>query len=158
MFPDIYTGPLPVVHGDPGMIRQLIDNLVGNALKYTAPGQPARVDISASPSRQPGLCDITIADRGVGIAAEDRSRIFTSFYRAAAHHDYRGTGLGLAICERVVARHGGTITATENPGGGTRIHFTLPVAVPFETPGPETDRGGSGPIPPPSAIRPGRQA
>lgn len=128
LFPDIYTGPLPVVHADPGMIRQLVDNLVGNALKYTAPGQPARVDISAN--RRPGddLWTITIADRGIGIPAEDQPHIFASFHRAAAHSTYQGTGLGLAICERIVTRHGGTIAATGNPGGGTRFRFTLPPA------------------------------
>ncbi|WP_222942297.1 ATP-binding protein, partial [Actinoplanes teichomyceticus] len=131
-FPDIYTGPLPVVQADPGMVRQLFDNLIGNALKYTAPGQPARIDISAT-RRDDRLWTVQIADRGIGIPAEDQPHIFTSFHRAAAHKGYQGTGLGLAICERIVTRHGGTITASDNPGGGTRIRFTLP----GEHPAPE---------------------
>jgi PAS domain S-box-containing protein len=132
LFPDIYTGPLPVVLADRGMIRQLIDNLVGNALKYTAPGQPARIDISAQ--RDPGNeWVITIADRGIGIPVEDQPHIFNSFHRAAAHRGYQGTGLGLAICERIVTRHGGVITATDNPGGGTRFSFTLPAAGPDDS-------------------------
>jgi PAS domain S-box-containing protein len=128
VFPDIYTGPLPVVDADRGMLRQLIDNLVGNALKYTAPGQPARIDISAGRRSGDDRWTITIADRGIGIPAEDQPHIFTSFHRASAHSGYQGTGLGLAICERIVARHGGVITATDNPGGGTRFRFTLPPA------------------------------
>src|SRR5205814_10523269 len=69
---------------------------------------------------------ITIADRGVGIPVEEQPPVFTSFHRAAGHSRYQGTGLGLAICQRVVERHGGTIGLTDNPGGGTRIRFTLP--------------------------------
>jgi PAS domain S-box-containing protein len=147
VFPDIYTGPLPVVHADPGMIRRLIDNLIGNALKYTAPGQPARIDISAVRNPDDAYWNITIADRGVGIPAEDRAHVFTSFHRATAHGHYQGTGLGLAICERIVTRHGGTIAATDNPGGGTRIGLTLP-AVPADpgdrAPEPIGEGAGSG--------------
>ncbi|MFF5289195.1 ATP-binding protein [Paractinoplanes globisporus] len=131
LFPDIYIGPLPLVHADRGMIRQLIDNLVGNALKYTAPGQPARIDISAH--RHDDRWAVTIADRGIGIPLADQPHIFASFHRAAAHSGYQGTGLGLAICERIVTRHGGTIAATENPGGGTRFTFTLPTVAPDDT-------------------------
>ncbi|MFI5896617.1 ATP-binding protein [Actinoplanes sp. NPDC051513] len=133
LFPDIYTGPLPIVRADRGMIRQLIDNLIGNALKYTAPGQPARIDISAQ--RHAGdEWAITIADRGIGIPLEEQPHIFDSFHRAAAHSGYQGTGLGLAICERVVTRHGGAITATDNPGGGTRFSFTFPAEEPAGPP------------------------
>ncbi|WP_433380643.1 ATP-binding protein [Actinoplanes sp. CA-142083] len=132
LFPDIYTGPLPVVRADRGMIRQLFDNLIGNALKYTAPGQPARIDISAQRCAGDEWA-VTIADRGIGIPLEDQPHIFDSFHRAAAHRGYQGTGLGLAICERIVTRHGGVITATDNPGGGTRFSFTLPAGEPDDS-------------------------
>jgi signal transduction histidine kinase len=129
-FPDIYTGPLPVVHADRVMVRQLLDNLVGNALKYTLPGQPARVDIAAHQrSGDSSAVRIQIADRGIGIPAEEQPHVFNTFHRAAAHTGYSGTGLGLAICHRVVDRHGGTIGVSDNPGGGTRVTFTLPAAV-----------------------------
>ncbi|MEV0901293.1 ATP-binding protein [Actinoplanes sp. NPDC049802] len=126
LFPDIYTGPLPTVHADTAMIRQLLDNLIGNALKYTLPGQPARIDISAH--RRPGDSHhrIVIADRGIGIPDNEKPHVFASFRRAGNHGNRPGTGLGLAICQRIVDRHHGTITAADNPGGGTRIHFTLP--------------------------------
>jgi PAS domain S-box-containing protein len=127
LFPDIYVGPLPVVHADPGMIRQLLDNLIGNALKYTLPGQPARIDISATPGDN--RVQIQIDDRGIGIPAADQPHVFTTFHRAAQHRSgYSGTGLGLAICQRIVTRHQGSIEAADNPGGGTRITFTLPTA------------------------------
>jgi signal transduction histidine kinase len=70
---------------------------------------------------------VQIADRGIGIPAGHHAAIFTSFHRAHATSPYTGTGLGLAICHRIVERHGGHIYATDNPGGGTRMHFTLPL-------------------------------
>jgi PAS domain S-box-containing protein len=126
LFPDIYTGPLPTVEADPAMIRQLLDNLIGNALKYTMPGQPARIDISAHQREGDTHTRIVIADRGIGIPDAEKPHVFASFRRAGNHGDRPGTGLGLAICQRIVDRHHGTITAGDNPGGGTRIQFTLP--------------------------------
>ncbi|WP_432824247.1 ATP-binding protein [Dactylosporangium sp. CA-092794] len=122
----IERGPLPVVRADPGMFRQLFDNLIGNALKYTAPEHTAEVRIGAE--ARAGGVRIVVADRGIGIPADQRSRVFTSFHRAHADRGYAGTGLGLAICQRVVARHGGTIVAAGNPGGGTLIAVDLPPA------------------------------
>jgi signal transduction histidine kinase len=126
LFPDIYTGPLPAVNADRVMVRQLLDNLIGNALKYTLPGQPARIDIAAQ--ERGGRVSVQIADRGIGIPADEQPHVFNTFHRSAAHNNYSGTGLGLAICHRVVERHGGTIAVSDNPGGGTRVTFTLPAA------------------------------
>ena len=128
-FPDIYTGPLPTVCADRALTRQLLDNLIGNAIKYTPPGQAARIDISAVPAGDPGWVRIVIADRGIGVPAADQPYIFDTFHRAAAHTgQYAGTGLGLAICKRIIDRHGGTIAVSDNPGGGTRVDLTLPAA------------------------------
>jgi signal transduction histidine kinase/CHASE1-domain containing sensor protein len=124
-FPDIVAAPLPTVDADKAMTRQLLDNLIGNAIKYTPIGEPAHIEVSAEPDSD-GWTRVQIADRGIGIPIADQPEVFTSFHRAAAHTSYTGTGLGLAICHRVVNRHGGTITAGDNPGGGTRIRFTLP--------------------------------
>ena len=115
--------PLPWVQADPMMCRQLLDNLIGNALKYTLPGQGAHVEILAHHEPEGWIC-VEISDRGVGIPAGKHEEVFAAFQRV--HAGYSGTGLGLAICQRVVERHGGTIAATDNPGGGTRFHFTLP--------------------------------
>jgi signal transduction histidine kinase len=125
LFPDIYIGPLPVVQADPAMVRQLLDNLIGNALKYTLPGQPGRVDIAARQDLD-GYVRIDIADRGIGIPRDQHDRIFETFHRAHAAGTYQGTGLGLAICQRIVHRHGGRIGVEDNPGGGSRFHVTLP--------------------------------
>ncbi|MFI5843043.1 ATP-binding protein [Catenuloplanes sp. NPDC051500] len=123
--PEIVTETLPVVHADAGMIRQVLDNLIGNALKYTRPGHPAHVTITADDTGD-GWARITIADQGIGIPAGERDDVFNSFHRAHAGSEYTGTGLGLAICRRVMDRHGGSITLDENPAGGTRVHLTLP--------------------------------
>jgi signal transduction histidine kinase len=116
-FPDIYTGPLPTVRADPALLRQLLDNLIGNALTYTMPRQPARIDISAH-AEGDGWVRVDVADRGVGVPASDRDQVLTAFHRVRAPGSPGGTGLGLAICHRIVDRHGGAIAVTDNPGGG----------------------------------------
>jgi PAS domain S-box-containing protein len=125
--PEIYVGSLPEVDADPAMLRHVLDNLIGNALKYVQPGRVARIDVTSGPAA-PGWSRVEIADRGIGIPDEDKPEIFESFHRARTAADYAGTGLGLAICRRVVERHGGVIGVADNPGGGTRFHFTLPLA------------------------------
>lgn len=127
--PDIYVGPLPRVTADPAMLRHVLDNLIGNALKYVAPGQVPRIDITAGPGG-PGWTRVEIADRGIGIPDADKPDIFESFHRAHPAAGYAGTGLGLAICRRVVERYGGSIGVSDNPGGGTRFQFTVPVSQP----------------------------
>src|SRR4051812_49469668 len=109
------------------MFRQLFDNLIGNALKYTGAQRPAEVHVGAEDGAA-GV-RVVVADRGIGIPADQRDRVFTSFHRAHADRGYTGTGLGLAICARVVDRHGGAITAAANPGGGTRMLVDLPAAI-----------------------------
>jgi signal transduction histidine kinase len=126
--PEAQVGPLAVVHADPVMVHQLLDNLIGNALKYTPPGQPARLEITTTPAARPGWVQVEIADRGIGIPDGQHHAIFEDFHRAVPRNDYAGTGLGLAICNRVVTRHGGRIGVQDNPGGGARFWFTLPAA------------------------------
>jgi PAS domain S-box-containing protein len=125
--PEIYVGPLPAVQVDPAMLRHVVDNLVGNALKYVQAGRVGRIDITAT-AGAPGWTRIDIADRGIGIPEDDKPDIFESFHRAKTAAGYAGTGLGLAICRRIVERHGGAIDVVDNPGGGTRFQFTLPLA------------------------------
>ncbi|WP_425393504.1 ATP-binding protein [Actinokineospora enzanensis] len=132
--PRFAIGRLEPVHADPVLVRQLLDNLVGNAVKYTAPGSVPEVSITAS--RVEGMVQVTIADRGIGVPAGQHDAIFDNFHRAHRAAGYTGTGLGLAICKRIVERHGGVITATDNPGGGTRFTFTLPAAIGLTTPAP----------------------
>jgi signal transduction histidine kinase len=125
LVPQIYVAPLPPVRADQALLRQVLDNLVGNAVKYTPPGRPARIDVTAH--LHGALVTVEVADRGIGIPAGEHHAIFGSFHRAHAD-GYAGTGLGLAICARIVERHGGTISAHDNPGGGTVVRLTLPAA------------------------------
>jgi signal transduction histidine kinase len=123
--PDLYVGPMPAVRADPAMLRHVLDNLIGNALKYVRPEATARVDVTASEAPAGGV-RIEVADRGIGIPDLDKPEVFETFHRSTAAAGYAGTGLGLAICRRIVERHGGAIGVADNPGGGTRFYFTLP--------------------------------
>jgi signal transduction histidine kinase len=115
---------LPKVDADPVLIRQVLDNLIKNSLKYVVPGDRPRVEIFGK-IRDDGEVAISVADRGIGIPAADREAVFDIYRRM--HHGVEGTGLGLAICRRILARHRGTIVAAANPAGsGTVITFTLP--------------------------------
>jgi signal transduction histidine kinase len=125
--PEIYVGPLPEVEVDPAMLRHVVDNLIGNALKYVPAGKVPRIDVTAVPVAADWTC-VDISDRGIGIPDADKPDIFETFHRAQTAVGYAGTGLGLAICRRIVERHGGAIGVADNPGGGTRFQFTLPLA------------------------------
>jgi signal transduction histidine kinase len=124
--PDVRYDDLPGVWVDPVLVPQLFDNLIGNARKYVAAGVVPQVRIEATPL--PGdWAKVRVLDNGIGIAPEDRMRVFDTFVRASAT-DYDGTGLGLAICRHIVERHGGTIAVANPPeGSGTCIELTLPM-------------------------------
>jgi signal transduction histidine kinase len=125
--PRFDIGELPHVDADPLFTRQLLENLIGNAIKYTAPEVVPHITVRGAPTGD-GLLRITIDDNGIGIPAGQHEAIFQNFHRAHTGSGYAGTGLGLAICKRIVERHGGTIVATGNEGGGSRMVFTLPMA------------------------------
>ncbi|MEU4557815.1 ATP-binding protein [Actinoplanes sp. NPDC023936] len=121
------VGPLPCVQADGGMVRHVLDNLVGNAIKYVRPGVVPRVEVTGSLDPDHWV-RVEVADAGIGIPEEDRAEVFETFHRTEEAAGYAGTGLGLAICRRIVERHGGEIGVTDNPGGGSRFYFTLPNA------------------------------
>ncbi|BEL05601.1 hypothetical protein Q0Z83_037920 [Actinoplanes sichuanensis] len=123
------NGTLPYVYADPNLLRHVIDNLIGNALKYRRTGTAALVEVSAQ-TAPGGVVRIEIADHGIGIPEADRPKVFDAFHRSANSGGYQGTGLGLAICRRIVERHGGRIGVEQNPGGGSRFWFTLPPSIP----------------------------
>lgn len=125
--PQFTLGRLHDVHADPVLLRQLVDNLIGNAVKYTAPGVVPQIAI-ASERIAGDLVRVEIADNGIGIPPGQHEAIFNNFHRAHRSSGYAGTGLGLAICKRIVERHGGVIVASDNQGGGSRFVFTLPKA------------------------------
>ena len=114
---------LPVVSGDPTLIRQLLQNLIGNALKYRHPERASRVELSARPDGGGWL--VQVADNGLGIPADQRKRVFEMFARVDCRIG-TGHGVGLSTCQRIVERHGGRIWAGARDGGGTVISFTLP--------------------------------
>lgn len=122
----VRVGPIPPILGDPVLVRQVIDNVFGNAVKYVAPGVEPEIEVSGA-CAPGGLVRVRIVDRGIGIPAGQHEAVFGDFQRAHAA-DYQGTGLGLAICRRVIERHGGTISAHPRSGGGTEMELTLPAA------------------------------
>ncbi|MEU4687560.1 HAMP domain-containing sensor histidine kinase [Actinoplanes sp. NPDC023714] len=125
---EITRTPLPVVLGDESQIRQVLDNLIGNAVKYTPKDRHARISISATDVTETSFCRVEIADRGIGIPESRLSEVFNAFTRVEGSENYPGTGLGLAIVQRIVERHNGDVGVAGNPGGGTIFWFTLPTA------------------------------
>jgi signal transduction histidine kinase len=123
--PRITVRQLPTVVADQAMLRQVMENLIDNAVKYTAPGTAAEVEVTAV-RHADGAVQVEVADRGIGIPEGQYAAVFADFHRAHREAGYPGTGLGLAICQRILTRHGGAIGARPNRGGGTRFWFTLP--------------------------------
>lgn len=116
---------LPDVHGDAILIAQLLQNLIGNAIKYC--GETPRIHIAAALD---GVrWRIRVKDNGIGIPQAQHGQIFTIFRRLHTEKDYPGIGLGLAICDRIVKQHGGAIEVESEPGKGSCFTFTLPAAV-----------------------------
>jgi PAS domain S-box-containing protein len=121
--PRIEWSDLPVVHGDPGRLKQLFQNLIGNGVKFVADGVTPWVRVDAEADA--GAWRFTVSDNGVGISPEDAEKVFGMFQRLHSRDEFEGTGIGLAICRKVVQLHGGEIRAVPLPEGGTRFEFTL---------------------------------
>lgn len=105
-------------------IAQLFQNLVGNALKFSAPGRDPEIHIGCRPEN--GEWHFCVRDNGIGIPAKDFERIFMLFQRLHSREEYPGTGIGLSLCQKIVESHGGRIWLESEPGQGTTVHFTLP--------------------------------
>ncbi len=112
---------LPVVHVDPARIRQVLENLITNALRYTPRG--GSIHFAGRPSAAGDVVEVSIRDTGQGIPADELPHVFDRFYKS---RDSKGSGLGLTIAKNLVAAHGGEIFAESTPGAGTTIRFTLP--------------------------------
>jgi PAS domain S-box-containing protein len=119
------VGPLPSIEADALQIRQLLQNLVGNALKFNRPDVPPVVTIRAQ--TEGDWCSIMVQDNGIGFEPRYAERIFGLFERLHGRGRYEGTGIGLAICRKIAERHGGTIRAEGRPGDGATFTVTLPV-------------------------------
>ncbi|MBM7774235.1 signal transduction histidine kinase [Actinokineospora baliensis] len=138
-------GALEPLQADRVLLRQLLDNLIGNAIKYTAPDVVPEITLTTT--RRGGEVTLSVTDNGIGIPAGQHERIFGSFHRAHVDTGYTGTGLGLAICKRIVERHGGTITAADNPAGGSRFTLTLPAALDLDYAPPAQRAGDASQVP-----------
>src|SRR5229473_3648584 len=119
----LVSGPLPGVWGHFPSLQQVIESLVGNAIKYRRPDTPLSIRISAqSHSQEEWL--ISIEDNGIGIAAQHHTSIFLPFKRLHGR-EIPGTGTGLPLCRRIVGAHGGRIWVESSPGRGAKFLFTL---------------------------------
>ncbi|MBI4666910.1 MAG: transporter substrate-binding domain-containing protein [Nitrospinae bacterium] len=116
---------LPVVFADGESIHRLLQNIVGNALKFHGEAAPV-VKISAQ--RQGEFWELTVEDNGIGIDPEYAEMVFVPFKRLHSVASYEGSGIGLSICRKTVERHGGRIWVESQPGKGSRFKFTLPAA------------------------------
>ncbi|MDX1931710.1 MAG: ATP-binding protein [Capsulimonadales bacterium] len=118
----IKTDPLPTVYADTVQMRQLFQNLIGNALKFHREDEPACIRIEYA--RRDGRHVISVIDNGIGFSTKDAERIFEVFERLEGS-GREGTGIGLAICRKIAERHGGMLTATGTPGVGATFVLTL---------------------------------
>jgi signal transduction histidine kinase len=117
--------PLPVVRGELTLLVRLMQNLIGNAVKYRKPGATPHLSVSVEPESGDGW-RFSVVDDGIGVPTDARERIFLIFQRLHGREAYGGNGIGLAICRKIVERHGGRIWVEDAPGGGSAFRFTLP--------------------------------
>ncbi len=120
--------PLPTVLADETGMSQLLQNLLGNALKFKKPDAAPRVHVSAR--RTDDMWRFSISDNGIGIDPKYFSKLFAVFQRLHSREEYPGTGIGLAICKKIVDMHGGRIWVESMPGSGSTFFFTLPAGAP----------------------------
>jgi signal transduction histidine kinase len=134
---------LPTVEADPVQMRQLLQNLLGNALKFRR--EAVTPEISARAEVGDHVAELTIKDNGIGFDAQYATRIFRAFERLNGARAYPGTGMGLALCRKIAERHHGTIAAESQPGHGATFTVRLPLEQPRESAPPASlfpDRSG----------------
>ena len=129
-------GSLPSLEADPIQLRQLLQNLVSNAIKFHAPQQPPRVQIlvsveestaEASEPPAPSRCEILVRDNGIGFEPEEWPKLLLGFHRQHSRDRFEGTGLGLAICKNIIDWHQGEMSAVSRPNEGTTLRVRLPM-------------------------------
>ena len=120
---EVEIAPGMVADGDPTLLRLVLENLLGNAWKYSAHNPQAQIRIDTDV--QDGRTVFHVVDNGAGFDMRNADRLFGVFQRLHSANDFPGTGVGLASVKRIVRRHGGDIWAESEPGRGARFHFTL---------------------------------
>lgn len=121
----VEVSELPIVMADSSQMVRLLQNVIGNAIKYCGEASP-KIEISAERSDEAGFWTIRVKDNGIGIAPEYAERVFVIFQRLHNRDEYTGTGIGLAVCRRIVERHGGRMHVEPNAVAGSTFVFTLP--------------------------------
>ncbi|HEY4581046.1 MAG TPA: ATP-binding protein, partial [Candidatus Acidoferrales bacterium] len=130
----VEVGELPTVEADPLQMRQLLQNLIGNGLKFHQSGEKPVITVSGQlvriargiPRQGADWCQILVTDNGIGFDEKYLDRIFQPFQRLHGRGEFEGTGIGLSVCLRIAERHGGSITARSQPGQGAAFIVTLP--------------------------------
>jgi PAS domain S-box-containing protein len=123
---EVLVSELPLVHGDPTQLRQVFQNLIGNALKFHRDGEKPVIEVRSAETD--GKLQIVVEDNGIGFEEQYTDKIFAPFQRLHGRSSqYEGTGMGLAICKKIVERHGGSITAQSKPNEGARFIVTFPI-------------------------------
>ncbi len=120
----VTRGPLPTLLADKLQVGQLLQNLIGNALKYRGP-EPPRVHVAAERAGDDDEWTFSVRDNGIGIDPQYAERIFVIFQRLHTREEFSGTGIGLAICQKIVERHGGRIWVESQLGSGATFFFTI---------------------------------
>jgi PAS domain S-box-containing protein len=133
----VELGALPVIDAEALQMRQLLQNLIGNALKFRRPEEPPVVKVEAQIISAPDtpakkLCRLTVSDNCIGFDEKYLDRIFNVFQRLHTRNEYEGTGMGLAIVRKIALHHGGDITAKSKPGQGSTFILTIPMVHPKE--------------------------
>ncbi|MGH6975259.1 MAG: sensor histidine kinase, partial [Stellaceae bacterium] len=123
----VNVGTLPRVVGVRMQLTQLMQNLVGNAIKFHREGVTPTITVSAT--AEGAMSHIVVEDNGIGIEPQYLERVFLIFQRLHERNKYPGTGIGLAIAKKVIEYHGGRIWIESTPGQGSRFHFTLPTDI-----------------------------
>ena len=113
-----------VAQADPALLRRVLENLIGNALKYSAKVEAPRVEVGMMPATDPPV--YYVRDNGAGFDMQHADKLFGLFQRLHSAKDFPGTGVGLAGVQNIVRRHGGRVWAEARPGAGACFYFTLP--------------------------------